>query len=118
MENGTSLASAKVPGAHTRMVFAQVIEGLEMTSGQVEDVDVIADCCAVMGGVVCKLLQLVATWQLRNGIVYPPKGASKLNSDIGGTNHPHIQGASLSFLWLPVPRVVASYRALPGDPLP
>lgn len=54
MENGTALASAKVPGAHARVVGAQVVEGLEMTSGQVEDVDVIADCGAVVGGVVCK----------------------------------------------------------------
>jgi hypothetical protein len=34
------------------MVVAQVIEGLEVARCEVEDVDVIADGCAVMGGIV------------------------------------------------------------------
>lgn len=34
------------------MVVAQVVEGLEVTLGQIEDVDVITDGGAVVGGVV------------------------------------------------------------------
>jgi hypothetical protein len=45
-------AGAEVPGAHTGVVGAQVVEGFEVALGEVEDVDIIADGGAVVGGVV------------------------------------------------------------------
>lgn len=51
-KDGGAAAGAEIPGAHTRVVGAQVVEGLEVALGQVEDVDVIADGGAVVGGVV------------------------------------------------------------------
>lgn len=52
MEHGAAFAGAEVPGAHARVVCAQVVEGFEVAVGEVEDVDVVADGGAVVGGVV------------------------------------------------------------------
>lgn len=53
MENGASLARPEVPGAHAGLVVAEVVEGDEVALCEVEDVDVVADGGAVVGGVVC-----------------------------------------------------------------
>ena len=52
LEDRAALAGAQVPGAHAGAVCAQVVEGLEVAVGEVEDVDVVADGGAVVGGVV------------------------------------------------------------------
>ncbi len=53
MEDGAALACSEVPGAHAGVVIAQVVERDEVTLCEVEDVDVVADGGAVVGGVVC-----------------------------------------------------------------
>jgi hypothetical protein len=52
LENGASAAGAQVPGSDAGLGFAEVVEGCEMAFGEVDDVDVVADCGAVSGGVV------------------------------------------------------------------
>lgn len=52
VENGASLARPEVPGAHAGLVVAEVVEGDEVALCEVEDVDVVADGGAVVGGVV------------------------------------------------------------------
>ena len=56
LEDCAALAGAQVPGAHARVVGAQVVEGLEVAIGEVEDVDVVADGGAVVGGVVWSVI--------------------------------------------------------------
>ena len=51
--DGAALAGTKVPGADTGVVCAQVVQSLEVTVGQIEDVDVVTDSGTVVGGVVC-----------------------------------------------------------------
>ena len=52
MEDSATLSSSEVPGAHAGLVIAKVIEGDEVALCEVEDVDVVADGGAVVGGVV------------------------------------------------------------------
>lgn len=53
VEDGAALAGAEVPGPDAWVLVAQVVERGEVAAGQVEDVDVVADGGAVVGGVVC-----------------------------------------------------------------
>lgn len=50
--DGAALAGAKVPGADTGVLLAEVVERCEVAVGEVEDVDVVADGGAVLGVVV------------------------------------------------------------------
>lgn len=50
--DGAALAGTQVPGTHTGVVSAQVVEGFQVALGQVEDVDVVADSGSVAGVVV------------------------------------------------------------------
>lgn len=50
--DGAALAGSQVPGADTGVVGAQVVEGLQVAVGKIQDVDVVTDGGAVMGGVV------------------------------------------------------------------
>ena len=52
VEDRRALAGAEVPGAHARVVRAQVVERDEVALGQVEDVDVVADGGAVVRVVI------------------------------------------------------------------
>lgn len=52
LEDSAALAGSEVPGAHAGVVLAEVVEGLEVAVGEVEDVDVVADSSAVVGGIV------------------------------------------------------------------
>lgn len=53
--DGAALAGTQVPGANTGVVGAEEVQGLEVAVGQVENVDVVTDSSAVVGGVVCGL---------------------------------------------------------------
>lgn len=53
MEHRATLSCSKIPGSDAGMVFPKVIESDEVALGEVEDVDVIADGGAVVGGIVC-----------------------------------------------------------------
>lgn len=48
-------AGTQVPSANTGVVRAQVVQGLQVTVCQVEDVDVVADGGTIVGSVVCAL---------------------------------------------------------------
>lgn len=50
--DGAALASAQIPGADTRVVGAEVFQGLDVAVRKIQDVDVIADGGAVVRGVV------------------------------------------------------------------
>lgn len=50
--DGATLAGAQVPGADAGVVCAQVVEGLQVAVGKVEDVDVVANRGSVAGVVV------------------------------------------------------------------
>lgn len=50
--DGRALTSTQVPGTNTGVVGAQVVEGLQVTISQVENVDVVTDGSAVVGVVV------------------------------------------------------------------
>lgn len=58
--DGAALAGTEVPGAHAGAVLEQVVEGLEVAVREVQDVDVVADGGAVVGGVVCSLVRSLA----------------------------------------------------------
>lgn len=51
--NGAAAAGTKVPGAHTGVVGAEVVEGLEVAVCEVKNVDVVSDSGSVVRGVVC-----------------------------------------------------------------
>ena len=51
-EDGGANAGTKVPGAHTGVDSAEVVEGCQVAGGQVFDVEVVADGGAVFGVVV------------------------------------------------------------------
>ena len=51
-EDGAAFAGAQVPGSHARVVGAEVGEGREVALREVFDVEVVADCGTVRGGVV------------------------------------------------------------------
>jgi len=55
LEHGAASAGAQVPRADARVLRAEVVEGNQVTFGQVEDVDVIADGGAVFRVVVCSV---------------------------------------------------------------
>lgn len=48
-----ALTGAQVPGAHTGVVGAQVVQSLEVAVCEIQNVDVVADGGTVVGGVVC-----------------------------------------------------------------
>lgn len=50
--DGAALAGTQVPGADTGVVVAEIVEGLQVAVGQVQDVDVVTDGGAVVRGVV------------------------------------------------------------------
>lgn len=52
--DGAATAGTQVPGAHTGVVGAEVVQGLEVTVCKVENVDVVADSGSVVRGVVCR----------------------------------------------------------------
>ena len=56
--DGATAAGTEVPGADTGVVGAEVVKGLEVAVGQVENVDVVADGGAVVGLVVYFILAL------------------------------------------------------------
>lgn len=49
---GGSLAGTEVPGFDAGLVLAEVLERDFVALGEIENVDVIADCGAVLGGIV------------------------------------------------------------------
>ena len=51
--DGATLSGSQVPGAHTGVIAAEVVEGFEVAVGEIEDVDVVTDGGAVAGVVVC-----------------------------------------------------------------
>jgi len=53
LEDGGANAGAEVPGAHTGVDSAEVVEGCQVAGGQIFDVEVVADGGAVLGVVVC-----------------------------------------------------------------
>lgn len=53
LEDGAPAAGAEVPRLHARLIIPQVVQGDQVTFGQVDDVDVVADSRAVSGGIVC-----------------------------------------------------------------
>lgn len=52
MVDGAALTGAKVPGADTGVIGAQVVEGLQVAIGKVEDVDVVANGGSVVRVVI------------------------------------------------------------------
>lgn len=52
MEDCTAFSCAKVPGADAGVVIAQMLERNEVTLGEVEDVDIVADSGTVRGSVI------------------------------------------------------------------
>lgn len=50
--DSAALAGTQVPGTDSGVVGAEVVQGLQVTICQVEDVDVVADGGTVVGGVV------------------------------------------------------------------
>ena len=50
--DGASTARSQIPCLYARLLFAEVIEGEQVTLGKVDDVDVIADGGAIAGRVV------------------------------------------------------------------
>ena len=50
--HGAALSGAQVPGADTGVVGTEVVEGLEVAVGKVQDVDVVTDGGSVVGVVV------------------------------------------------------------------
>lgn len=54
--DGAAAAGSQVPGAYARVLGAEVVEGFQVAVCEVEDVDVVSDCCAVAGGVVWVVL--------------------------------------------------------------
>lgn len=47
LEDGRASASTKIPCAHAGLVLAKVVERLEMALGEINDVNVVADCSTV-----------------------------------------------------------------------
>lgn len=53
--DGAALAGTQVPGADAGVVGTQVVEGLEVTIGEIENMDVVTDSGSVVGGIVLSL---------------------------------------------------------------
>ncbi len=51
--HGTSFTGSEIPCPYTGVVLAEVIEGDQVAFCEVDDMDVVADCCAVLPRVVC-----------------------------------------------------------------
>lgn len=52
LKHGAATAGTQVPGLDTGLVLAEVVESDEVTTGKIDNVDVVADGGAVSGGVV------------------------------------------------------------------
>lgn len=59
LEDSGAAAGAKVPGLDAGLLLAEVVEGDEMTSGEVKDVDIVSNGCAVARVVVCKCQYII-----------------------------------------------------------
>lgn len=60
LKDSAAAPGAEVPGLDARLVVAQVFEGSEMSLGEIDNVDVIADGSAVVRRIVCiKLVSFV-----------------------------------------------------------
>ena len=53
LEHCATTTGAEVPGLDTRLVLAEIVERGKVTAGKIEDVDVVANRSAILGGVVC-----------------------------------------------------------------
>jgi hypothetical protein len=54
--NTGASSRAQVPGLDTGLVLAEVLEGSKVTTGEIEDVDVVTDGCSVMANGVAVLI--------------------------------------------------------------
>lgn len=52
VKDGAATSRAKVPGLDAGLAGAQVLQGGEMALGEVDDVNVVANCGAVLGSVI------------------------------------------------------------------
>lgn len=101
--DGGALAGAEVPGADAGVVLAQVVQGLQVAVGQVEDVDVVADGGAVVRGVVCAEVLT---------------GAYDGNWVLKGSYHRRTPSASRACRWQPGRAEEAGCMGHPGGPHP
>lgn len=53
-EDSGALSGTEVPGFDTGLVLAEVLERDFVALGEIENVDIIADCGSVLGGIVWK----------------------------------------------------------------
>ena len=53
LKDCASATGAQVPGLDAGLVLAEVVEGGQMATREVEDVNVVANGSAVLGGIVC-----------------------------------------------------------------
>lgn len=49
LEDGAAAAGAEVPGSDSGLGVAEVVQCCEMTLGEIDDVDIVADCGTVSG---------------------------------------------------------------------
>lgn len=52
LENGAATSRAEVPCLETRLLLTQVVEGDQVATGKIDDVDVVTDGSSILGGVV------------------------------------------------------------------
>ena len=70
--HGAALPGTQVPGTDTGVVGAEVVEGLQVAIGQVQNVDVVTDGGTVAGIVVFyKLVTGLFFWERRQSIPSP-----------------------------------------------
>lgn len=65
VEDGAATAGSQVPGLDTGVVLAEVVESDEVTTGQIQDVDVVSDGGTILGVVVCRRLEGLEERKLR-----------------------------------------------------
>lgn len=58
LKDGAASAGAQVPGLDTGLLGAEVVEGLQVASSKIHDVDVVSDGGSVAGGVVCIIIRI------------------------------------------------------------
>ena len=121
LEHGATAPRAQVDGLDAGMLLAEVVEGDEVTLGEVENVDVVSDGGAVSGGVIwipvlvnCHLPFQSTLSHWPNDESQPPNRKPKKKN----TYHRQIPEADPSRRSQPFRAGAASCRARPGGPLP
>lgn len=57
LKDGATTAGTQVPGLDTGLLGAEIVEGLQVASSKIHNVNVVSDGGSVTGGVVCRIIR-------------------------------------------------------------